>query len=143
MSFRDVTIKIPDRGYDVTHRKRGRRFEKSQLVLFLPGRRTVDFRGSSWPDDFVRYGCRALVGLRADDVKAVSIEELCLSLPYVENPFNSKVIKSFVPELRSRKCFSCFRIHMFYVYMLSTFYVRFIYPFHGFVTSRLSKNRFS
>ena len=25
--------------------------------------------------------------------------------PYVEEPFNSKVIKSFVPELRSRKCF--------------------------------------
>ena len=25
--------------------------------------------------------------------------------PYVEEPLNSKVIKSFVPELRSRKCF--------------------------------------
>ena len=25
--------------------------------------------------------------------------------PYVEKPFNSKVIKSFVPELRSRECF--------------------------------------
>ena len=34
----------------------------------------------------------------------VSIERLCLSLPYVEKPFNSKVIKSFVPELRSCKC---------------------------------------
>ena len=32
--------------------------------------------------------------------------------PYVEKPFNSKVIKSFVPELRSRKCFSCFGIPM-------------------------------
>ena len=30
--------------------------------------------------------------------------------PYVEEPLNSKVIKSFVPELRSRKCFSCFEI---------------------------------
>ena len=38
--------------------------------------------------------------------------------PYVEEPLNSKVIKSFVPELRSRKCFLCFRIPMFYVYML-------------------------
>ena len=46
-----------------------------------------------------------------------SIERLCLS-PYVEKPFNSKVIISFVPELRSRKCFSCFGIPMFYVYML-------------------------
>ena len=32
--------------------------------------------------------------------------------PYVEKPLNSKVIKSFVPELRSRKCFSCFGIPM-------------------------------
>ena len=38
--------------------------------------------------------------------------------PYVEKPLNSKVIKSVVPELRSRKCFSCFRIPIFYVYML-------------------------
>ena len=38
--------------------------------------------------------------------------------PYVEKPFNSQVIKSFVPELRSRKCFSCFEIPMFYVYIL-------------------------
>ena len=34
----------------------------------------------------------------------VRIERLYLS-PYVEKPFNSKVIKSFIPELRSRKCF--------------------------------------
>ena len=45
--------------------------------------------------------------------------------PYVEEPFNSKVIKSFVPELRSRKGFSCFEIPMFYVYELWTFYVHF------------------
>ena len=62
-----------------------------------------------------------------------SLERLCLS-PYVEKPFNSKVIKGFVPELRSRKCFSCFGISMFYVYMLWTFYVRFTYPHHGYVT---------
>ena len=36
--------------------------------------------------------------------------------PYVEEPLNSKVIKSFVPERRSRKCFSCFEIPMFYLY---------------------------
>ena len=51
------------------------------------------------------------VGGRADG--KANIERLCLS-PYVEKPFNSKVIKSFVPELRSRKCFSCFGIPMFY-----------------------------
>ena len=55
--------------------------------------------------------------------------------PYIEKPLNSKVIKGFVPELRSRKCFSCFGIPMFYVYMLWTFYVRFAYLFHGYVTN--------
>ena len=45
--------------------------------------------------------------------------------PYVEEPLNSKVIKSFVPELRSRRCFSCFEIPMFYIYILWTFHVRF------------------
>ena len=54
--------------------------------------------------------------------------------PYVEKPFNSKVIKSFVPELRSRKSLLCFRIPMFYVYMLWTFYVHFTYTLHGYVT---------
>ena len=34
----------------------------------------------------------------------VIIERLCISLPYVET-FNSKVIKGFVPELRSRYVF--------------------------------------
>ena len=57
----------------------------------------------------------------------VIIERLGISLPYIET-FNSKVIKGFVPELRSRKCFSCFGIPIFYVYMLRTFYVRFTYP---------------
>ena len=37
-----------------------------------------------------------------------SIERLCLS-PYVEEPLNSKVIKSFVPEQRSRYVFFEFR----------------------------------
>ena len=53
---------------------------KVSLLSSCLGKKKVDFRGSSWPDEFVRYGCRALVGLRADDVKAVSIEGLCLSL---------------------------------------------------------------
>ena len=47
--------------------------------------------------------------------------------PYVEDPLNSKLIKSFVPELRSRKCFSCFEIPMFYVYM---FYEHYMYVSH-------------
>ena len=53
--------------------------------------------------------------------------------PYVEKPFNSKVIKSFVPELRSRKCFLCFRIPMLYVYVMNilcTFHIL----MYGYVT---------
>ena len=42
---------------------------------------------------------------------------------------NSKVMKSFVPELRSHKCFSYFGIPMFYEYMLWIIYVRFTYPY--------------
>ena len=44
----------------------------------------------------------------------VSIERRYLST-YVEKPFNSKVIKSFVPELRSRKCF-CVSGFLCYIY---------------------------
>ena len=38
--------------------------------------------------------------------------------PYVEEHLNSKVIKSFVSELRSHKFFSCFEIlcSMLYIY---------------------------
>ena len=49
------------------------------------------------------------------DEKA-GIERMCISLPYVE-AFNSKVIKGFVPEQRSRFVFFEFRDPMFYVYM--------------------------
>ena len=73
-----------------------------QLVEFSPRKKKVDFQSWARPDDFVCYGRCALVGLKAEYVKAVSIERLCLS-PHVEKPFNSKVIKSFVPELRSCK----------------------------------------
>ena len=43
--------------------------------------------------------------------------------PYLEKPFNSKVIKSFVPEQRSRKCFCVSG----FLYALWTFYVFFTY----------------
>ena len=62
--------------------------------------------------------------------------------PYVEELLNSKVIKSFVPELRSVfcKCFLCFKIPMFHVYMLWTFYVHFTYPYHGYGTKLHTQN---
>ncbi len=86
MSFRDVKIKVPDKELgpgnvsDVTHRKRGLRFEKKQLVQFLPPNERVEIESWARPDDFVRCGRRELVELRDDDVKAVSIEKLCVSL---------------------------------------------------------------
>ena len=49
----------------------------------------------------------------------VVIERLCLSLPHVEKPFNWKVIKSFVPELRSRQVF--FRVSGFLCYLYTSY----------------------
>ena len=91
--------------------------------------RRVDFRGSQRPDEFARYRRRT---------RWWGIERMCISLRYVEETLNSKVIKSFVPGLRSRKCFSCFEIPMFHVYMLRTLW-RFcapvwICPFHVYVS---------
>ena len=44
--------------------------------------------------------------------------------PYVKEPLNSKVIKSFVPEQRSRKWFSCFYVLCIYVMnILCTFHI--------------------
>ena len=65
----------------------------------------------------------------------VLIERLCISLPYVET-FNSKVIKGFVPELRSRYVFFVFRdsyvLCIFIMNILCTFHVSvFMY---GYVT---------
>ena len=116
---------------DVTHRKRVEdfgRFEKSQLVELKTRHQTrrVNFRGSQRPDEFARYGRRTRWG--GGRWKSQNRKNVYL-FPYVEEPLNSKVIKSFVPELRSRKCFSCFEIPMFSVYMLWTFYIRFAYPY--------------
>ena len=68
---------------------------------------------------------RVLHEMGGGDEKA-RIERLCLPLsPYVET-FNSKVIKGFEPELRSRKYFSCYEIlcSMLYIYIW-TLYVHF------------------
>ena len=103
VSFTDVKIKIPgpEDVNDFMHRKRARRIwgdlKKSVELRTTHRTRSVDFRGSQRPDEFVRYGRRTRWG--AD--RKSSIEILCPS-PYVEEPLNSKVIKSFVPELRSR-----------------------------------------
>ena len=46
--------------------------------------------------------------------KKARIERMCISLPYVET-FNSKVIKGFVPEQRSRHVFFEFRDSYVYI----------------------------
>ena len=77
--------------------------------------RRVDFRVTQRADEFTRYGRRTRWGggrWKSQNRKTVYIS------PYVEEPLNSRVTKSFVPELRKRKCFSCCEIPMFYVYML-------------------------
>ena len=117
--------------------------KKKQGVEFLRLKGKVEIQIWVRPDDFVRYGRRALVGLRADDVKAVSIERLCVSLSSCRKTFKlKKVNKSFVPEP-----ISCFRIPI-YVYehfmnimsishiriMGMLHYVYFTYPYHGHVT---------
>ena len=84
-------------------------FEKSQGVEFLPRKKKFEIC------ELAEALCRARTWLGADG--KVSIERWHLS-PYVENPFNSKVMNFFVSELRSRMSFSCFGIPMFYVYML-------------------------
>ena len=84
----------------------------------------MDFRGSLRPSEFARYGYRTRWGLIW---KSQNRNNVYLS-PYVEEPLNSKVIKSFVPELRSRKCFSCFEIPMFYIYIY--LYEHYMYVSH-------------
>ena len=130
VSFRDVTMKIPDRGCDQGSEWRhapetwAEIWEKS-VCWVLGQRKTLDFRGSPKPGQRPCGRCRTWFGADGN----VIIERLCLSLPYVEKPFNSKVIKSFVPEIRSRKCFSYFGIPMLYIYMFYGHYERFTYRY--------------
>ena len=131
MSFRDVTKKSQIEGRtrdvaDVTHQKCGLRFEKSQLVESCRPKKKGDFRllaEAFW---------RVPRVVEWTDEK-VSIERWYLS-PYVEKPLNSKVIKSFVPELRSCKCFSCFGIPMLYIWVMNIQCIFHIFMY-GYVTN--------
>ena len=136
VSFRDVAIKIPDRrcyqGYEWRHASESwaEIFEKCQLVESCRPKKKGDFHlltEALWRVQHVLEGA---------DGKVI-IVRWYLS-PYVEKPLNSKVIKSFVPELRSRKCFSCFGIPMLYIcalWILWTFYVPvYTCQFHVFIS---------
>ena len=112
VSFRDVTIKIPGRDYDQGCEWRHALeawadiWEKS--VEFCRRKKKVDFR-------LLAEALRRVPHVIGGVDGKVSIERLSLS-PYVEKPFHSKVIKSFVPELRSRQCF-CVSGFLCYLYM--------------------------
>ena len=82
-------------------------------------------------------GCHMCWGERADG--KTSIERLCLS-PYVET-FNSKVIKGFVPEQRSRECFrvSGFLCSMYICYEHSMYISR-IHIWLCYIFSNLKQN---
>ena len=145
VSFRDVTMaqmenEARECGWRHAPEARGGFWEirKSQFVELRTRLRTgrVDFRGSLRPDEFAHYGRRTRWGA---DVKA-RIERMCISLPYVET-FNSKVIKGFIPELRSRWVFFVFRdsyVLYIYIYMIWTFYILFAYIICEFVLTSLA-----
>ena len=122
---------------DVTHRKRARGgfggFLKSQLVELS----WVEYWTPNEKGRLSRLAeARWICALRAPHEmgrggrwKSQNRKNVYLS-PYVEEPLKSKVIKSFVPELRSRKCFSCLGIPMFYVYIYIYIYEHSMYVSH-------------
>ena len=108
-------------------------FKKSVELRTRHRTRRVDFRGSQRPDEFTRYGHRTREGGRW---KSQNRKNVYLS-PYVEEPLNSKVIKSFVPELKSRKCFRVSRflcsMYICYEHSMYVSHIRIM----GMVQSRL------
>ena len=106
--------------YDVTHRKFARRiwgiYEKSQLSWELDTEPEGSTFGARWGQTNLRATGTARDG--GGRWKSQNRKNVYLS-PYVEEPLSSRVIKSFVPELRRRKCFSCFEIPIFYLYIMN------------------------
>ena len=125
VSFRDVTIKIPDRGYD-----QGCEWHHTPEAWAEIFRKSVSWilvsEEAGWLSEFAVALQPVRTWFGADG--KVSIERLCLS-PYVEKPFSSKVIKSFIPELRSCKCFLCFGIPMLTIYVCYGHYEHFVYRY--------------
>ena len=106
---------------DVMHRKRARRilgiWEKSVSWVFTSKEGWL----SELAEALRRVPHVVVVGGRW---KSQHRKIVYLS-PYVEKPFNLKVIKRFVPELRSRKCF-CVSGFLCYIY---GHYERFAYRY--------------
>ena len=111
VSFRDVKIKIPDRNLAsqwVTSRTGsvGLDLRKVSELSFSVRRRKLTFG--------VRWGLAVGARMVASRWKSQH-RKIVYHSPYVGKPLNSKVIKSFVPELRNR----VFRVSGFryYLYM--------------------------
>ena len=133
VSFRDVTMKIPDRGCE-----QGCEWRHAPEAWAEIWEKSVSWVSAteedSWELDSEREGstcgaCRGQTNFCATGAardwgggadEKVIIEGLCTSLPCVET-FNSKVIKGFVPELRSRKCFVFRDSYVIYIWTLWTF----------------------
>ena len=82
-------------------------FWGSQLSWELDSERKESTFGARWGQTNLCATGAARNGVWGQ-MRKVIIEILCISLPYVET-FNWKVIKAFVPELRSRYVFFVFR----------------------------------
>ena len=125
MSLRDVTIAQMENGASKCEARGGFGEFWRKLVELRTGHRTrrVDF--CLLAEALGR--CRTRWWWWGGRWKSQNRKNVYLS-PYVKT-FNSKVIKGFVPALRSCKCFLCFEIPMFYVLSLLTFNGRFTYPY--------------
>ena len=134
LSLRDVTIARDGKlrfasANDVTHRKRADdfgRFWKSELVEIRPASGEDVWFSLARGD--LCGGCHTCWGRwKSQNRKTVPLS------PYVEDPLNSKVIKNFVPEQRSRQVFFVFRdsyvLCYIYIYIYIYIYMNIICPF--------------
>ena len=126
VSFRDVKIKIPERKWDqevcmtsCTGSVRGRFggiWEKSVSRVFASE--------EGWLSELAE-ALRQVAHVVGGRWKSQH-RKIVYHSPYVEKPFNAKVIKSFVPELRSRLVFLMFRdsyiIYIWVMNILCTFH---------------------
>ena len=91
---------------NVTHRKRGLRFEKKSVSWVFASEE------KGWLSELAEVPHVVGGWWNSRHRKIVHLS------PYVEKPFHSKVIKSFVPELRSRKVF---RVSGFLCYLYMSY----------------------
>ena len=115
---------------DIMHRKRTQRILKKMSVSWV-----LWSEEEGWLS--LARGCHTCLWGEADE--KANLERLCLS-PYFEKPLKSKVIKSFVLELRSRYLFFMFPdsyvLCIYVTNILCTFHI----SIYGYVTGRWRKS---